>query len=381
MKPRAATDDAPIKTRTLDMAQQLPSTLVAAAVGTATDVVRSPGLILTKEQLINLKRYEIQALALPTVLSDVIWYLGYETGAGKNLEATDFQRSFRRIHEHAKLWNPLRSDLMIVGSELGVFADQMQVYESGVQHLYDTLRAKPQDSVCTEVQADFVHYIQRVTEHVLHRHTATHALKGRLDEFARQLSTEVLPTVQLKLRSIDNNNLPQEIRNLNATINGRADHIEQKQREYKVLVNKSAGINFALIGLGIYNGAEADKIRKTINALRIEQEASIALLENKNKIHGSLQRVRNDLQDLGLITLDADITTQNLAALWSGLHIYFSESVQQASRIDSSLSLRRLMNGFRLVAQPWREIKINANKLLNVFKDADREFRRHYGHQ
>jgi hypothetical protein len=374
-------DDAPLRDEKLDRAQRLPGTLISAAAGTAEEAIRAPGLILTKEQLIDLKRYESHGLALPTALKDVIWYLGYEKGAGPNLEARDFQASFNRIHLHAAQWNPLRTDLMNVGSELWVFADQMQVYGNAARQLYAEIRAKPAEALVAEDQADFLHYVQQVAALVLQRRSATEALKRRLDAFARELSTTLMPDVQLKIRSIDTSRLPADIQSLNSVINKRAIDIEEKQREYQTLVRKSVSASFLLIGMGIYYGVEADKVRKQLNTLRQEQQRSIRLLEQKNRIHASLQRVRHDLHDLSLVIFDADIATQNLVIVWNDLHLYLTHSVEEAGKIDSALTLRRLMNAFNLVAEPWGQIKRDADTLLKVFKEADRDFRRDYGHQ
>ncbi|QKF51389.1 alpha-xenorhabdolysin family binary toxin subunit A [Pseudomonas graminis] len=381
MKASGAMDDAPVRDEKLDLAERLPGTLISAAAGTAEEVIRAPGLILTEAQLIDLMRYATHGLALPTRLKDVVWYLGYETGAGLNLEARDFQESFNRIHLHAMQWNPLRTDLMNVGSELWVFADQMQVYGNGVRQLYDEIKSKAAETLDPEDHQDFQHYIEQVAALVLERRSTTEALKGRLDAFAHELSTTVMPDVQLKLRSIDTNNVSTEIRTLNDAINRRAAEIEEKQQEYKTLIQKSAGASFPLIGLGIYNHSEADEVRKKISALRQDQENSIGLLGQKNKIHASLQRVRHDLHDLSLVILDADIATQNMVVVWNGLHIYLTHSIQEAGKIDSALSLRRLMNAFNLVAEPWGQIKRDADTLLKVFKEADLKFRRNYGHQ
>lgn len=381
MKAAEAIDDAPLRDEKLDLAERLPGTLISAAAGTAQEAIRTPGLILTKAQLIDLIRYATHGLALPITLKEVVWYLGYETGAGLNLEARDFQATFNRIHRHAVQWNPLRTDLMNVGSELWVFADQMQVYAAGVTQLYDEIRAKAAQTLDPADRQEFLHYIEQVAALVVHRQNATKALKGRLDAFAQELSTRVMPDVQLKLRSMDTHNVSTEVRTLNDAINQRAAETEEKQREYTTLIKKSAQAGVALIDLGIYHDVEAGKVRKKINALRQEQESGIRLLEQKNRIHASLQRVRHDLHDLSLVILDADIATRNMVVVWNGLHIYLTHSIQEASKVDSALSLRRLMHAFNLVAKPWGQIKQDADTLLKVFKEADREFRMNYGHQ
>jgi len=375
-----AVDDKPVDSDTLQKAQALPDTLVSAAVSKTPDVLREPGLILTKSQLVNLKRYEVRGLSLPVTLKDVVGYLGYETGAGANLEAKDFQNSFTIIRNHALQWAPIRADMMKVGSELIVFADGMKTYQGSIREMYDDLRKQVTDDINPSDQADFLSFIQDVGAMVRERQKATGELNTRLNDFAEELSTRVLPTVQIKLRSIDNRGQPVEIARLNAEIDERAVRIEEKQQEYKKLAGIAAGTGLVVLAAGIYFGVQAEKVRKALNALRADQNRAIIELERQNKINGALQRVRFDISDLQELVIDADIATKNLTVVWTALDTYIAESVNQTNKVTDALSLRRLMNAFDLVAVPWDNIKRDADKLMTVFSEADDAFLKEYGH-
>lgn len=375
-----AVDDQPVDSETLQKAQALPDTLVSAAVSKTPDVLREPGLILTKSQLVNLKRYEVRGLGLPVTLKDVVGYLGYESGAGANLEAKDFQNSFTIIRNHALQWAPIRADMMNVGSELIVFADGMKTYQGSIREIYEDLRKQVTDDISPSDRADFLSFIQDVGTMVRERQKATGELNTRLNDFAEELSTQVLPTIQIKLRSIDNRGQPIEIARLNAEIDERAVRIEEKQQEYKKLVGFAAGTGVVVLAAGIYFAVKAEKIRKELNTLRADQNRAIIELERQNKINGALQRVRLDISDLQELVIDADIATKNLTVVWTALDTYISESVNQANKVTDALSLRRLMNAFELVAVPWANIKRDADKLMTVFSEADDAFRKEYGH-
>lgn len=375
-----AVDDQPVASEALEQAQALPDTLVSAAASNTPDVFREPGLILTRSQLVNLKRYEVRGLSLPVILKDVIGYLGYESGAGANLEAKNFQESFTIIRNHALQWAPIRADMMNIGSELSVFADQIKTYQHGIQEIYQDLRTQVTDNINPADRADFVNYIQEVGNLVRERQTATNVLNARLNDFAEELSTKVMPTVQIKLRSIDNRKQPLEISRLNAEIEERARRIDEKQQEYKKAVGIAVGTGVVVLVAGIYFSVQAEKIRKDLNALRAAQNRSIIELERQNKINGALQRVRFDISDLQELVFDADIATKNLTVVWTALDTYMTESVNQANKVTNALSLRRLMNAFELVAVPWANIKRDADKLLTVFSEADDAFRKEYGH-
>jgi hypothetical protein len=375
-----AVDDQPVDSEALQKAQELPDTLVSAAVSKTPDVLREPGLILTKSQLVNLKRYEVRGLGLPVTLKDVVGYLGYESGAGANLEAKDFQNSFTIIRNHALQWAPIRADMMNVGSELIVFADGMKTYQGSIREIYEDLRKQVTDDISPSDRADFLSFIQDVGTMVRERQKATGELNTRLNDFAEELSTQVLPTIQIKLRSIDNRGQPIEIARLNAEIDERAVRIEEKQQEYKKLVAFAAGTGVVVLAAGIYFAVKAEKIRKELNALRADQNRAIIELERQNKINGALQRVRLDISDLQELVIDADIATKNLTVVWTALDTYIGESVNQANKVTDALSLRRLMNAFELVAVPWANIKRDADKLMTVFSEADDAFRKEYGH-
>jgi hypothetical protein len=373
-------DDQPIASEAIHKAQTLPDTLVSAAASTTPDVLREPGLILTKSQLVNLKRYEVRGLGLPVTHKDVVGYLGYDTGAGANLEAKDFQESFNIVRNHALQWAPIRADMMNIGSELSVFADQIKTYQTSIREIYQDLREQVVEDINPVDRTDFVNYIQEIGDLVLDRQTATNGLNTKLNDFAEELSTRVLPTVQIKLRSIDNRKQPIEIARLNAEIDERAVRIEEKQQEYKKTVGIAVGTGLVVLAAGIYFGVQAEKIRKDLNALRVEQNRTIVELERQNKINGALQRVRFDISDLQELVFDADIATKNLTVVWTALDTYIAESVNQANKVTDTLSLRRLMNAFELVAVPWANIKRDADKLLTVFSEADDAFRKEYGH-
>ncbi len=379
-----------------------PALLFSSSVGEDTPNTRDTGLVLTKDQIKNLKRYEVAGLALPTQLNDVVAYLGYRTGAGRGLEAADFQKTFSLIHDHASLWNPLRTDLLTVGDKLVVFAGAMQVYGASMQEVFDDMRSLGlidrydiqtlEDlrrvekelgikfpSIEKADRDDLGYYLDQLREKVLEQEAEAQSIKTRLDEFGKQLANRVLPEVKQKAALINNNTVSDEIKVIQARIDQRALEIEEKNKEYKELVKQAiTGITVNLI-LVIYSSVQAENIRKERNKLRDAQEADIRRMNQKNRILASLARVRTDLQDLDLIVVDADLATQNLRTVWNKLKTFISESSAEVKKINDALSMRRLRTQINLVVEPWKTIEVDAYKLLNVFAEADREYREEYG--
>lgn len=399
--------------KVVDEAARAPVTLVEYSAATQDDSERAPGLILTKEQLKNIKRYEIAGLALPIELYNVINYLGYATGAGRGLEAVDFQKTFQLIHTHASSWNPLRVDLISVGHKLEIFASEMQSHGRSMEYVAEDIKKLDVavrynintledvrklelsmghrfpgialDDWDKEAVSDFSYILDQILESVKQQEAEANSIKVRLDTFAMVLAEEVRPGLQLKLRLIDNNKLSDEIKALNVIIEDRAKAIDEKVKEYKDLVKQAVGsaasLNIVGIAMSIYVGVEAERVRKERDRLRADQARDIAEMQTKNRILGSLNRVRLDLQDLDLIVIDADIATKNLVTVWNKLSIFIKQSSDRIDAIDDGLSVRRFMSAFRLVVAPWETIQKDAGLLLNVFAEADREFRAEYQSQ
>lgn len=379
-----------------------PARLFGSSVATPESDARDTGLILTKEQVKNLKKYEIAGLALPTTIKDVIAYLGYERGAGRGLEAVDFQQTFKLINGHARLWNPLRNDMLTVNTKLVIFAGSMERYGISMNEVFEDIAALGlvdkyniktlEDLRKVELErggkfpdieavdkADLGFYLNEILTRVKDQEAEALRIKARLDAFGRQLAEQVGPAIKLKLSLIDNNTLGSEIKALQVKIDNRALAIEEKNKEYKELVKQAIGAVTGNLVMMIYSSVQAEKIRKERNRLTDEQEKDIALMAQKNRILASLGRVRMDFQNLDLIVIDADIATQNLISVWNSLSTFISASAAQVDGIQDGLSMRRFRNQFNLVVMPWKTIAVDAKKLERVFAEADREFREEYG--
>lgn len=379
-----------------------PASLFGSSVATNRSDTRDTGLILTKEQLKHLKKYEIAGLALPTELDNVIAYLGYENGAGLGLEPVDFQRTFKLVNGHARLWNPLRTDLLTVNTKLVVFAGSMQVYGASMREVFDDMAVlgliekyniktledlrkvelklgKKFPGIEAMDRLDLGFYLDEILKKVREQEAEALAIKQRLDSFGRQLAQQVGPAIKLKLASIDNNTMSSEIQALQVKIDNRALAIEEKNKEYKEMVKQAIGAVMGNLVMMIYSSVQAEKIRKERNKLTEEQEKDIALMAKKNRILASLGRIRMDFQNLDLIVIDADIATQNLISVWNSLSTFIAASAAEVDGIHDGLSMRRFRNQFNLVVKPWETIEVDAQKLQHVFAEADREFREDYG--
>ncbi|RMQ40119.1 hypothetical protein ALQ04_03634 [Pseudomonas cichorii] len=408
---RLVTDNTTTGDTVTDEAIKAPEVFFDVSSANDSDVQRTPGLILTKQQIVNLKQYELVGLSLPTEIEEVIAYLGYSSGAGAGLEPEDFLKSYKLVHNHARRWSPLRSQLLAVGSKLKVFAGQMLVYGKSMEDIYNDIKGgkildqfdiktledvkrlklelgdqfpgielSPEDQ---ETVRDVGFYLDEILRKVKENQEDAQDIKEELEKFGHDLALYVTPEIQRKVTAIDNSSLPADVTKLNEAIERRAKDIDEKNKEYKAAVERSLGsvskLNIVGLALGIYFGVEAESVRKERNRLIELQDQDINDLQLKNKILGSLSRVKFDLQNLVTVVIDADIATKNLITVWSKLFLFIEESVRASTDITNALSLRIFMNRFRQVVQPWKTIEQDSDALLDVFKEADDEFKRIYG--
>ncbi|MCF5452784.1 alpha-xenorhabdolysin family binary toxin subunit A, partial [Pseudomonas syringae] len=332
-------------------------------------------------------------------------------GAGVGLEPEDFLKSFNLIHRHARRWSPLRTDLLGIGSKLKVFAGKMLVYGQSMEEINDDIRTGKivdhyqiktledvkrltlelgkdfpgiaLDENDKEITKEIGYHLTDILDLITANLADAQTIKKELDQFGLDLSLHVGPEIQRKMVAIDNSSLPADVAKLTLDIEQRAKDIDEKNKEYKATVQQSlnsvSSLNIAGLALGIYFGVEAENARYARNELIAQQAADIDTLQDKNNILGSLSRVKFNLQNLATIVVDADVATKNLITVWNKLFLFIEASVGSASEINDALSLRQFMNHFRQVVQPWKTIEDDSDALLNVFKEADEEYKRIYG--
>jgi hypothetical protein len=84
--------------------------------------------------------------------------------------------------------------------------------------------------------------------------------------------------------------------------------------------------------------------------------------------------VRDDLQNLNYVAIEAELATQNLMLVWNALSTYISASVSDVKLLEEATSLRRFKNQLLGVIDPWEQIQISADQLVDVFAAAEKEY-------
>ena len=416
MKPNTATENI-VKNLSYEeiiyQAQNAPKVLTSVSAGDQDDVSRAPGLLLTKEEIISIKRYEAAALELPHTLEDVQTYINYGdvNDVGPGLEYKNFLDMFSLTRNHALQWSPLYDEMKLTGTKLRIFAHSMSVYGDSINQLYDGILSVkkleklleinkvetlaqlkeievnsgekfPEIALEKDTKKNLGEYLSSIFDKVKMNLEDTQNVHKQLTNFSDDLHNRVFPKIKTQLKLVSNNSVQADIDALKSTIDARNLLIEEKNKEYKALVEKSvsSALSFKLTGLvmGIYVGAEADGVRVERNQLSEEQKVEIDKLSKKDQTLASLYHIKRDLQNLELVTFNADVATQNLRHAWNVIYQYVKQSQSSIDNINDTLSLGLFMAEFKLVIDPWRHIEKTADIFITVFKEAEDEYKKNH---
>ena len=395
-----------MENKILDDAAKAPRIFMDASAADGEEYNREPGLQLTKQQIIDLRKYEVLGLSLPTNLNDVTVYLNYGEGeyGGPGLTAPDFLRTFKPVYDHAATWGDLRKEVRLTGTHLNNFASSIIVIGDSIVEIYEDLKVSkyleeydidtPEKFLELKQQmphipgidlpsgdvAELKLYLNDMLAKVNTAHGKATAVRDRLDVFGKTMAESIVPEVKRRLEAVSKNTYQSDIKDLQAQIDDRSKQIDELNKQYEQMVQEAiknaAGLNIVGLVLAIYTGVKAEGIRKQRNALKEQQQAANLQMAAKSKTLASLNRIGIDLQELTTAAIDAELATQNLRLVWGALTLFVEASKEEADLLKEATSLRRFKNNIIQIVEPWRKILVSSDMLNRVFDEAEREFDR-----
>lgn len=393
-----------LKDEVVEAAVDAPKVFVDASLGENGQYNREPGIQLTKEQIISLRKYEVLGLSLPHRINDVVAYLNYGAGdtGGPGLLATDFLKTFTLTYDHARRWSPLREKIQLTGADLQGFSNVIIEYGDSLAEVYSEHRSSgyleehnintvdeylklklnlphlPGVTLSTGDIRDINYYLNQILNGVKIRHAKAEAVRSELDSFGTDMREKVLPEIKLRLKAVSENTYERQIRDIQDEIDQRAAEIDDLNKQYGDMVKEAivaaASMNVGGLIMGIYQGVQAERLRKKRNELKDAQDGAIQKLGSKNQTLSSLNRVRGDLQNLSSVTIEAEAATQNLMLVWNALSQFIGDSLEQVDKVRDAPTLRAFNNTLKAVVRPWRQDISLASRTLNaIFDEAQRE--------
>lgn len=360
---------------------------------------RATALILTKEDILSIKRYERHSLNLPNTLERVKQQLGFAHSGISGLEPQDLLLTYRAINQHAQSWSAIEVDIKAKGFDLDLFAgefsnqgkqildyvDKMELARQlqltvddltieTVRSLTPAPLTKTDKTVCLSL-AEMLKKIAVQME--AHRKAST-KLAEDIKQFAHTLTVELVPGINDKVALANRSDLDEDLIALEKEIDRLTVDIDQKHQEYSTTrTHITLGLLGGLVGLIVTDsifGAQAEAIRKEKNRLIKEKKARLEMLGQKRPLAAAIRNLEILFEDMKIRMLDAHQSAVNLQDLWTMLAKYVDNAATRLADISDDQTLLDFVLEFKSVVTPWEEIKGITTHLLLTFEQALDEF-------
>ncbi|WP_148193733.1 alpha-xenorhabdolysin family binary toxin subunit A [Pseudomonas syringae] len=360
---------------------------------------RGAALILTKEDILSLKRYERHALNIPTSLARVEQQLGFTTSSIPGLEPKDMLVTYKAIHNHGKSWLGIEDAIKRSGFTIDLFAahfsDQgrqiisyiekmdfarqlgLTVVDLTLEEVRDT-SPTPLGQTDQKVCITLAQFLKETASQIKNHQHAASTLAQHIDTFSTVLSVQLIPGINDKVKLAKRSDLDQQIRELEKDIEQLTVDIEHKNKEYKTAITNIAWGGFGgPIGVAITGGifgAQAEKIRKEKNRMIASKNLKVQTLKEKVPLAAAVRSLQILFEDMNIRMMDAHQSATNLKDLWTLLAAYIDSSADELAAISDDQALLIFAIRFQAVVTPWLEIKSMTAQLLKLFESALDQF-------
>ncbi|MEE4859874.1 alpha-xenorhabdolysin family binary toxin subunit A [Pseudomonas alliivorans] len=376
-----------------------PTEFLRALVDDEKNNGRATALILTKEDILSIKRYERHSLNLPNTLERVKQQLGFAHSGISGLEPQDLLLTYRAINQHAQSWSAIEVDIKAKGFDLDLFAgefsnqgkqildyvDKMELarqLQLTVDELtIETVRSltpapltKTDKTVCLSL----AEMLKKIAVQMEAHRKASKKLAKDIKQFAHTLTVDLVPVINDKVALANRSDLDEDLIALEKEIDRLTVDIDQKHQEYSTTrTHITLGLLGGLVGLIVTDsifGAQAEAIRKEKNRLIKEKKARLEMLGQKRPLAAAIRNLEILFEDMKIRMLDAHQSAVNLQDLWTMLAKYVDNAARRLADISDDQTLLDFVLEFKSVVTPWEEIKGITTHLLLTFEQALDEF-------
>ncbi|WP_122429683.1 alpha-xenorhabdolysin family binary toxin subunit A [Pseudomonas viridiflava] len=360
---------------------------------------RATALILTKEDILSIKRYERHSLNLPNTLARVEQQLGFTHSGISGLEPQDLLLTYSAINQHAQSWSAIEVDIKAKGFDLDLFAgefsnqgkqildyvDKMELARQlqltvadltieTVKSLTPAPLTKTDKTVCLSLAKKKKKMAVQMEAH----RKASKKLAEDIKQFAHTLTVDLVPGINDKVRLASRADLDEDLIALEKEIDRLTVDIDQKHQEYKTTkTHITLGLLGGIVGLIVTDsifGAQAEAIRKEKNRLVTEKKTRLETFGQKRPLAAAIRSLEVLFEDMKIRMLDAHQSAVNLQDLWTMLAKYVDNAATRLADISDDQTLLDFVLEFKSVVTPWEEIKGITTHLLLTFEQALDEF-------
>ncbi|TPG65690.1 alpha-xenorhabdolysin family binary toxin subunit A [Pseudomonas arsenicoxydans] len=377
--------------------------------GKGVEQARSGG-ILTKNDIISIKLYVKQGLALPSVLPEVESFLNYKSIGVAGLEPSDVKVLFNNIKAHAISWTAIEDQMLKQSIDLGIAARKILSTGGAIVEIIDEMDAavsgRKKLGVWSEEEIAGIKYttddglistevgyiIKSMRTDVLKQQSKTQELANMLKRFEVELAGgqladgPLLTGLQGQLSGMYDlmvrNEFVKSIADDKVAITEKKERIIQLDKDYKHFCELTAtGIAGGLIGLAITGGifgSKAENARREREAVVMELAALEAHVLNKENLQTALEANQKSFSNVHNRMLDAEQAVNLLKKSWATILQNIDASAEEFLDINDAMSLLRFSLAFQEVIDPWAVVKDNAGDLVIIFNEALEEYKKNY---
>ncbi|MDC9613461.1 alpha-xenorhabdolysin family binary toxin subunit A [Xenorhabdus khoisanae] len=369
-----------------------------------------PGGIFTKEDLISIKLYVKQGLALPYTLEGVKQYIGYNDIDIDGLKPANMTTLFKGIHDHTLSWSGVESNVQQqsidlenagrqiteTGGDIISVIDQMPIIERVKTKLGDLTDKQLAEITYTnddkEIAVELGNILESMKKDIKKQQENTQRVKNAVTDFKITLiggelsdgnkAQGLQPQVKNKKDLMDKNNLSTTIKDLQDKIDSKNSEIEQLKKDYDKYVGLAfSGMAGGIIGWAITGGIfgdKAEKARKRKNELIEEVKGLQEQVKGKSALQTAIQDLSLNFSDIGIRMVDAEVALNHLDFMWSTMLTQITTSKDKFTEINDALKLTSFVATFKQVISPWKEVQGSAAQLVQTFDQALEEYRKLY---
>ncbi|WP_164672360.1 alpha-xenorhabdolysin family binary toxin subunit A [Pseudomonas viridiflava] len=360
---------------------------------------RATALILTKEDILSIKRYERHSLNLPNTLERVEQQLGFTHSGISGLEPQDLLLTYSAINQHAQSWSAIEVDIKAKGFDLDLFAgefsnqgkqildyvDKMELARQlqltvadltieTVKSLTPAPLTKTDKTVCLSLAET----LKKIAVQMEAHRKASKKLAEDIKQFAHTLTVDLVPGINDKVRLASRSDLDEDLIALEKEIDRLTVDIDQKHQEYKTTkTHITLGLLGGIVGLIVTDsifGAQAEAIRKEKNRLVTEKKTRLETFGQKRPLAAAIRSLEILFEDMKIRMLDAHQSAVNLQDIWTILAKYVDNAATRLADISNDQTLLDFVLEFKGFVTPWEEIKGITTHLLMTFEQALDEF-------
>ncbi|WP_122846658.1 alpha-xenorhabdolysin family binary toxin subunit A [Pseudomonas viridiflava] len=360
---------------------------------------RAAALIVTKEDIISIKRYERHSLNLPNTLERVEQQLGFTHSGIPGLEPKDLLLTYSAINQHAKGWSAIEADIKAKGLDLDLFAgefssqgkqildyvNKMELVKQldltvadltieTVKSLTPAQLTKTDKTVCLSL----AEMLRKLAVQMEEYRSGSRKLADAIKQFAYVLTVDLVPGVNDKVRLASRSDLDEDLIALEEEIDRLTVDIDQKHEEYKTIRNNiTLGLLGGFVGLIVTDsifGSQAETIRREKNRLVTEKRIKLETFGQKRPIAAAIRSLEVLFEDMKIRMLDAHQSAVNLQDLWTILTTYVDNAAKRLAYTSDDQALLDFVLDFKSVITQWDEVKGNTTYLLRTFEQALDEF-------